>query len=203
MRGLRAGLNRWPLPGGGMRGWVAGRRRAIAALLAATAALAVLSAAQRGNAAQAQTAVLVAARPLPSGHLLTAGDLTSRMLPTADLPAATLRSAGAAIGQLLSGGVTRGEPLTQARLIDPARLGPGQLAVPVHLADASAAGLLAAGDRIDLLTTTAGGHTSDAARGALVLAVPGGGLVLVATSSGAALALAGAARISAALSGPS
>jgi Flp pilus assembly protein CpaB len=45
----------------------------------------------------------------------------------------------------------RGEPLTDARLLDSYRLSPGMVATPVRISDAEAAKLLSPGSRINVL----------------------------------------------------
>jgi Flp pilus assembly protein CpaB len=109
--------------------------------------------------------------------------------------------------------VRRGEPLTDVRLLEPALLAalpePGLVAVPVRVADGSAAAALVhAGDVVDVLAVAdpvGGGpaRPSTVAAGVRVLAVPGrdggtgdgGGLVVLATSPAQARALAQASAV--------
>ena len=101
----------------------------------------------------------------------------------------------------------RGEPLTDVRLVGSRlvdALGPGLVATPVRLADAAVAGLLRAGDRVDVLAAPAdpalGTRTTVAAADVPVLAVPvvdatgdQGALIVLATTPRAAMTLAAAA----------
>jgi len=110
----------------------------------------------------AGVAVVTAARDLTSGVTLTAADLTTITLPASAVPAGAVTSAAAAIGQPVAGAMRRGEPLTDARL-DHGPLSapaPGLVAAPVRLADAQAAGLLRAGEHVDVLASSTSVSTS-------------------------------------------
>lgn len=154
--------------------------------------------------------VVAAARDLPAGIRLGAGDLTTVGLEPSVLPAGALRSESAAVGRTLVSGVRRGEPLTDVRLVGPSALdllGPGVVAAPVRVADAATVRLLRPGDVVDVLA--AGGTEAVqparlVAAAVSVITVPraarnafdagsGGGLVLLATSASTAARLAGAA----------
>jgi Flp pilus assembly protein CpaB len=98
--------------------------------------------------------VVVAARDLASGATLTSADLAVRRYPVAVAPTGpTVR----ALGRTLAGPVTQGEPITGVRLVSPSLLSgyPGLVALPVRLSDADAAGLLRAGDHVDLVAADA------------------------------------------------
>ncbi len=170
----------------------------------------------------ATVAVLTASHDLAAGTALTDGDLRPVALPGGSVPDGAVRVAADAAGRVLAGAVRRGEPLTDVRLVGPgllAALPPSSVAVPVRLADAGTAGLLHAGDVVDVLAAAGGALpvepvppvTADvvAAR-ARVLAVPpseggpDGALVLLATSRPEAARLAAAAvssRLSVVLQG--
>jgi Flp pilus assembly protein CpaB len=116
----------------------------------------------------------------------------------------------------------RGETFTDVRLLEPAllaALGPDLVAVPVHVADGSAAAALVhSGDVVDVLAVDdpgagAAGEPQTVASGVPVLSVParvsvsgdGGGLVVVAVTRDQAASLARAAagrRLSLALVHP-
>jgi hypothetical protein len=125
------------------------RRIVAVALLLAAAALASIT----PTSATEGTAVLAAAHDLPAGAQLAEGDIavvSVRSPPDGLLDAQ--RPADVA-GMLLSGPMRRGEILTDARVVgtrgpDP---GPGRAAVPVPLADATVAALLAPGMHIVLV----------------------------------------------------
>jgi Flp pilus assembly protein CpaB len=151
--------------------------------------------------------VLTAARDLAAGTALAPDDLVLSRVPPAAVPDGALGGATEALGRLLAAPVRRGEVLTDVRIAGTALLGEaaeGTLAVPVRLADAAAAALLHAGDRVDVLAaaTTPGGppEASVVADGATVLAVPTavadggeGALVVLATDARVAQQLAAAA----------
>lgn len=178
------------------------RRRLIAATLTAVAALAALRTLAPPPAETVE--VLVAARDLPSGSLLSDDDLVARDLP-ADI--APTDVAAVAAGRVLAAPVGRGEVVTDLRLVGPglALAHPGETIVPVRLPDAGMAALLRAGDVVDLTATDPGtGEATLVARDVTVLATPrgvpegpsggsGGALVVVGASAAEAVTIAGAA----------
>lgn len=103
--------------------------------------------------------MVVAARSLPTGHVLAADDLAQVQAPAPLLPATAATSIEQVVGKRLAGPLTTGEPITHA-----ATVGPGLLtglpadtvALPVRISDAGAAALVAAGDRIDLVAAVPG-----------------------------------------------
>ena len=190
---------------------VGGRRRLVAAGLAAVAVVAGLRAVS--PAAAPTVAVWSAARDLNGGRPLTAADLAVVALPSGLVPAGALRAGARITGRLLAAPMRRGEPLTDVRLLEPSLLAslpdPHLVAVPVRVADGSAAAALVhAGDVVDVLAVadpTAGGprRPTTVATGVHVLAVPardptsgdGGGLVVLATTPDQAAALAQASAV--------
>lgn len=149
--------------------------------------------------------VLAAGRDLPTGTTLASGDLVPLSLPRAAVPDGAL-TAAAAVGQVLSGPVRRGEALTDARLLGAALVagGPEVVAAPVRLADPATAALLHAGDRVDVLAAgtdaAAPAAAVSVATGLQVLAVPqadqpdgDGALVVLAATPATAARLAAAA----------
>jgi Flp pilus assembly protein CpaB len=163
---------------------VARHRRLLLSLAAVVALLSVVRALAPPTVATLP--VLVAARDLAAGHVLTDGDLRQVDWP-ADLspPPGDPATAAGLAGRSLASPVRAGEAVTDARLLGPGVLTgqpAGTLAVPVRLADATAATLVAAGDRVDLIAGAtpdaaafdAGPSGSDVvASDVLVLAVPG------------------------------
>jgi len=77
-----------------------------------------------------QQDVVVAARALPAGHVLSAADLTTLRRDAAQLPPGAAGSAQALVGQVLRYGVAAGQTLTQAMLTGPVLVHYGQ---PVSL----------------------------------------------------------------------
>jgi pilus assembly protein CpaB len=132
---------------------LAGWPRRIAALLCLT--LAVLSAvtSHATPAAGHTTPVVVTAKPLRPGTVLAATDLAAVLWPDAMVPAAAVLRFSDAVGHTVGAAMTRGEPLTAARLLDTgisAALAPGQVALTIGLAGGNQAAILQAGDVIDL-----------------------------------------------------
>ena len=182
-------------------------RRAVAALLAALAlALALRPGPAPASApAAAGVPVVVAATDLPAGTALTADHLRVVRLPGDAVPDGVAAVPGTLLHRILAGGVRRGEPLSDARLVGAGLttlLPSGQVAAPVRLADLAVAALVRAGDRVDVLATVSGAGAADrVASAALVLAAPaqdGGqdhpaaGLLLLAVDTETAARLAAA-----------
>jgi pilus assembly protein CpaB len=206
-----------------LRRAVAWRRRLLAGGLAAgSVAFAIQALAPPPPAG---TDVVVAARDLSAGTVLSAGDLRLAHRPTGDVPRGALSITAAATGRPVSSAVRRGEVLTDVRLVGPGALrglAAGTVAAPVRIADAESAALLRPGDVVDLLAAAAApdaptGEARLVASGVRVLLAPrqqrsgltaglgNGALLLVATSSSTAARLAAAAatdRLSVVLRGP-
>ncbi|MEE6179898.1 SAF domain-containing protein [Mycobacterium sp. 050134] len=139
--------------------------RTVLARRLAAGGLVVLAgvAALRSNPAGDYTEVVVAARDLHPGAVLTADDvrLEKRLAPT--VPDGSQANVGAVVGSLLAGPTRRGEVLTDVRLLG-SRLaeaaigqqaGPGARIVPLHLADGAVLDLLRSGDVVDVLAAPA------------------------------------------------
>lgn len=109
--------------------------------------------------------VVVAARPLPIGHRLTARDLARRAWPDDLAPDDALTRPDTLLGRVLATPVARGEPVTSRRVVGrdlTVGLGPDQVAAVVGVADAAAASLIRAGDRVDVLASPAEPEQSSA-----------------------------------------
>lgn len=153
------------------------RRRLFAALLlCAAAAMAVQ---QLTPASPAATTVMMAARDLPAGHLLSGTDLVPgavapEMVPDGALmPASSpsssvspdsgngnLTGAAAWLGQQLSGPVRRGEVITDASLLGNGLLvgaPAGSQAVPLRLSDPSTLTLLRQGQLVTVVLSSSTG----------------------------------------------
>jgi pilus assembly protein CpaB len=150
------------------------RRLASAALVAAAVATGLLA---LSDPPPAGTPVLLVARDLAAGTVLGPGDVQLTPRPADQLPDGTLTSARGVVGRVLASGARRGEVLTDVRLVGPSlvdTLAPGQVAVPVRVADAAAAALVAPGDHVDVLVAVDGaGPAQTVVTDATVLARPG------------------------------
>ncbi|GAY12692.1 SAF domain-containing protein [Pseudonocardia sp. N23] len=159
------------LPATRWRRGVLARRVLAGALVVAAAVLAFRPAAGAGEP------VLVAVRDLPAGVVLGPADLAVRPWPDALVPTGVLRATADATGRVLAGPVRAGEPVTDLRLAGPALAAaasglPDAVAVPVRLTDPGVAGLLVAGNVVDVVTPGAGADEAVVlAEGAVVTAV--------------------------------
>lgn len=158
-----------------VRRTVLAHRRLLAGLLTAAAVVAGLRAVSPPD--PPRVLLTVAARDLPAGAELAAGDLVAVEVPPDGVPDG---AAADPLGETLAAPVRRGEPITDVRLVGSALTAgrPDLVAVPVRLPDAGMARLLEVGDRIDLFATDpqaptdASAATTPVARDALVLALP-------------------------------
>lgn len=189
------------------------RRRLVVAALTGIAVVSGLSAVRPSPPATRR--LWVVSRDLPGGKPLAAGDVRVERLPASDVPAGALPPTAAVVGRLLAAPMRQGEPLTDVRLLSPALLSatdqPGDVAVPVRVADGPAAlALVRAGDLVDVIAAADPGdggpaRSSTVVHDVRVLATPahddgsdGGadstaGLLIVEASDHQAAALAEAA----------
>ena len=213
---------RWDM----LRDRLSSHRRLAAAGLAGLAVLVAWPA--LGNRSTGSE-ILVAAHDLQAGSRLTDQDVRAARLPTDAVPAHALTPGMIVSGRIPTGPVRAGEPLTDVRLLGPALLdelsrqdGRVLVAAPVRIGDGGAAGLLQAGDTIDILAAAsfagesagvpgaepqnagAAGPARLVAVAARVLAVPpaegtdptGGALIVVAVPPATAADVASAASTS-------
>jgi pilus assembly protein CpaB len=139
------------------RGWprtMALRRVVAVALVVLAGALALRPA---GAREADRTDVVVAAKDMAPGSLLSRSDVAVRSLPGSVVPSGALTHLETAVGRVLSGPVRAGEPLTDVRLVGRADTtlttgDPDAATVPVRLADPDVADLLRPGIRVDVVT---------------------------------------------------
>lgn len=181
-------------------------RRVAAAGLVVLAAIAALRSDPDGERAQ----VVVAARDLRPGAVLSADDVRLENRLAATVPDGSQAGLDAVVGSTLAGPARRGEVLTDVRLLG-SRLaesiaGPSARIVPLHPADTALADLVRPGDVVDVVAAPAAGDT-DAHAGPRVVATDAvvvlvsdqqkaradDRVVLVAVPAKSATALAGAA----------
>lgn len=176
------------------------RRRLVSALFAAAAVFAfsrVLSPSPPDT-----TSVVVAARDLPGGAMISADDVQVVRMPTGLAPAGTVGSTTALLHETLAAPVRAGEAISDRRLVGEALISgyaDGLVAAPVRIDDADVASLLQVGDHIDVYA--AQGDESSSARlvvsDAVVVTLPqlddnssDGALVVLGVTSASAAAVA-------------
>lgn len=159
-------------------------RRVLAAALVCLA-LGLLA---RGNPDSARSAVVVAARDLQPGVVLTEADVEVVDRESGSLPDGAVTAVADLDGRTLAGPTRAGEALTDVRVLGP-RLAAAAAGsedariVPVRLADPAVTELLREGDRVDVLTVDSDtpanpdrrpGATVLASRAVVVLVTPSG-----------------------------
>ncbi len=149
------------------RGFLIDHRRPVAAALVA---LAVLAGLQSVRPADDTVAMTVAARDLPSGHLMTADDVTDARVPADARPEHVLGRADA-VGRRVAGPMRRGEALTDRRIVTPRRLG-GDVLSTVSVEDPASVVGLRVGDRVDVVAAAEEGRAAVVVRGATVATLP-------------------------------
>ncbi|MCA2205929.1 MULTISPECIES: SAF domain-containing protein [Nocardia] len=139
-------------------------RRILAAALAVVAVVLFV----RGDPGAATQPVVVAARDLAPGRVLTADDVRVDRHETRTLPTGFAAEAAPLLGATLTGAMRAGEMFTDLRVIGP-RLAAAAAGtddariVPIRLADSAVAEVLRAGDRVDVVgVDDTGGPGADA-----------------------------------------
>ncbi|MFD6401466.1 SAF domain-containing protein [Nocardia sp. NPDC060249] len=127
-------------------------RRIAAAVLAVAAVVLFV----RGDPGGARVAVVVAARDLAPGRLLTGDDLRVDHHESRSLPTGSVSETAPLLGATLTGAMRAGETFTDLRVVGPrlaaAAAGSADARiVPIRLADAAVADVLRAGDRVDVV----------------------------------------------------
>lgn len=152
-------------------------RRVVSAALVAAAVGLALNAVLPQPAARG-VPVVVVAEDLMAGHLLTPGDLAVADWPLDLRPAGSVSDPATLSGRVLGAGMSRGEPVTTARLRGPGLLAgvpSGLMAAHVRVADPAMAAMTGPGDRVDLISSTGKVVAADVAVIAVDLAPAGGG----------------------------
>ncbi len=140
-------------------------------VVAACLGLAVATAVERMSPADTRP-VVVAARELGLGAVLTTADVTVSELPHDAIPAGAAATAEELVGGRLAVGVPAGLPLVESLLVAELTAAPsGTVIAPVRFSDAAVAALLRPGMRIDVAAAgELGAPARRVATGALVLA---------------------------------
>ena len=155
-------------------------RRLLASVLVGLAVLSAVSAVRAD--APPSTALLVAARDLPSGATLSAEDVQEVRVDPRSVPDGATMPAEALPGSQVAGPMRRGEAFTDARLLGPGVLlgrPPGTVVATVRVADPLEVQALAVGDLADVVAVT---RDRDGAGSTAV--VVGEALEVVATTTG-------------------
>ncbi|MCA1004460.1 SAF domain-containing protein [Rhodococcus hoagii] len=159
-------------------------RRITAGVLIVAAAALLLRDGLRDSGAP----VLVAARDLTPGTILTPDDVRAVDRLDPDLPEGSVRVVADASGRTVASPVRAGEILTDVRLLGPrlteaAAGSPDARMVPVRLTDPGLSELIRAGDRVDVLTVDQTSGTTEARRPTATVLATDATVVLVAPES--------------------
>jgi pilus assembly protein CpaB len=129
-------------------------RRVVSAVLVATAVW-VATSGFLPKAAPAGEPIVVVAQDLMAGHVLTGDDLVVAHWPANLSPHGSTGDPGSLEGRSIGAAMSRGEPVTAARVRGPGLLtgAPmGMVAAHVRLADPAMATMTADGDHVDLIS---------------------------------------------------
>ncbi|WP_394276686.1 SAF domain-containing protein [Luteococcus sp.] len=151
-------------------------RRPLAALCAACAVLLALTVLRPAPAATVD--VLVAARALPAGSSLAAGDLRLAHYPPALVPDGALDDPGRLTGRVLASPVDAGLPLTEQSVVEAGQATRnGELLVPFRVQDPQVLAMVRVGDRVTVVSPGEDGQAVTLASRVRVASVPpaGGG----------------------------
>lgn len=119
------------------------------------------------------TPIVVAAQSVPAGSTLTSSDLTVLAMPSELVPTGAYDSPEALIGKIVITDLDTKELVTTNRLVGTRpQARSNEVLVPVRLADAGAAGLLAPGDVVSVIAANADGQARVIASGARVVTRP-------------------------------
>lgn len=162
---------------------VSWHRRLLAALAAALAVLAGLSALAPPASGAAQA--LAAARDLPAGSRIGPDDVRLVAVPDDLLPADALRAPDDAIGRVLTHDLSPPGLITSGSLLAPRAASVGMALVPVRVSDPDVASWLRIGDQVSVVVAGADGEAATIADSARVAAIPAGeGEGMLSTSGG-------------------
>jgi len=159
-----------------LRRAVSWHRRILAAIAAAIAVLATITA--LSPAAPTTVRVVVAAVALPAGTELTETNLALAAVPAEMVPDHAVRDVNELTGRVLAGARTAGEIMTTAAVVAPRPAGQdsGLVTTPIRLGDADVVALLAVGDVVDVVAADPRtGNSAIVAESARIVAIPRGG----------------------------
>lgn len=142
------------------------------------------------NAPPVTEATVVAVAQVPAGATVEASDVEVAQWPIAHRPTAAARSPDEVVGRPATAAISVGEPLTPARVAGPSALdglGADQVAVTLGDDPMAKAGLIQAGDRVNVVGQSQAGPRT-LVNSAIVLSLTGEQGIIVAvpaTSAGA------------------
>ncbi|MDO5677767.1 MAG: SAF domain-containing protein [Propionibacteriaceae bacterium] len=131
--------------------WVSWHRRLAGSALAALAVLMVGAA--LANPDEPTSPAVVAAHPLPAGHIVTEADVRLAHLPPIALPEEAITDVAEVAGRSTAVAVAGGTILQPPLLATSHSTDPGRALVPIALRDAGLRALLKPGDQVTLVTT--------------------------------------------------
>lgn len=137
--------------------WQRNRLRRVATALLVAAAVWVATSAFLPEPARRGVPVVVVAQDLMAGHVLTRGDLYVADWPTDLSPGEAVDDPGQLVGRALGAGMSRGEPVTAARIRGPGLLAgvrAGQVATHIRLSDPAMAVMATPGDHVDVISSS-------------------------------------------------
>ena len=130
-------------------------RRMVSAGLVATAVWLAMNAFLPHPAARG-VPIVVVIQDLMAGHVLTRDDLAVADWPRDLSPGGTVADPVALVGKTLGAGMSRGEPVTAARVRGPGLLAgvrAGLVAAHIRVADPAMAAMTTPGDHVDLISS--------------------------------------------------
>lgn len=149
-------------------------RRLLAALAAACAVLVSLTVLRPAPAATVD--VLVAARALPAGSSLTAGDLRLAHYPPGLVPDGALDDPARLAGRVLASPADAGLPLTEQSVVEAGQATrKGELLVPFRVQDPQVLAMVRVGDRVTVVSPGEDGQAVTLASRVRVASVPPAG----------------------------
>lgn len=119
--------------------------------------------------------VLAAAKDIPAGKTLEAGDVSSARVPPGLVPGGSLRSETELQGKQLAIALRKGQLLADSQLIGAGLLAgapPGSTAVPLRMADPSSIQLVSPGQLINVVLAAGNGFDQSSQSQVLAAAVP-------------------------------
>lgn len=117
--------------------------------------------------------VIVAARSLPTGRTLQAGDLRQAHFPEHLVPQGAVAGSDALVGRVLAAPASDGTPLTRSAVVSTSTAADaGQVLVPFTVADVAVLTLVRPGDRVSVVASGNGAQPATIAHRVRVVTIP-------------------------------